>query len=87
MNEKPVQSGVKRELTSVEEANLKVLQRVRPSIVGVVNAVLASHDLGVVVARIDFADATSELGREAQRQSQCPMCCCIGGYYSCCHVC
>jgi len=87
MTEKTAQSGVKREPTEAEQANLKVLQKVRPSIVDVVNAVLASHGIEVVVARIDFADAASELGREAQRRANCPMCCCIGGYYSCCHVC
>ncbi|MBX3159222.1 MAG: hypothetical protein KF773_24855 [Deltaproteobacteria bacterium] len=79
--------NVKRELTAAEEANLRVLQKIRPSIVTIVNAVLASHGLDVVLARLDFADAASDVGRDAERQAQCPMCCCIGGYYSCCTAC
>lgn len=84
-SEEGLTTGAKRELTPEELANLKVLQSIRPAIVDVVNAVLASHGLSVVVARVDFADATSRLAGETQRQ--CVMCCCAAGYYSCCTAC
>lgn len=79
------QTGVKRKPTKAERANLKVLQKIRPSILEVVNSVLSSHGLKVVVSRIDFADAKSKLA--ANLEKECPMCCCAWGAYTCCTVC
>ena len=85
MAEMNAHAGVKRDLTAVEQANLKVLQKIRPSIVKIVNAVLVSHGLDVVLTRIDFADATSRLAGEFD--DDCAMCCCAAGFYSCCTTC
>jgi len=84
MSEKAAQPGIKRELTASEEANVSALQNVRPAIVRIANDILASHGLDLKVARIDFADSDSPA---ADLKPDCAMCCCIGGYYSCCHVC
>jgi hypothetical protein len=72
-----------RELTPTERENLRVLTKIRPSIVAIVNEVLASHGLEVHLSRIDFAD-----GKPTPINTKpCVMCCCKWGAYTCCTAC